>query len=111
MSIFKSTTDFTTDFIDKLDDYGLNKRADTFSGRFRPYLWVYSRLRRSHKRADPKIPRNLRDYKAFERVKTLRSLENYDFSSIFEMTNPENQVQCLNSIMISVFHNSVPLKR
>jgi hypothetical protein len=45
-----------------------------------------------------------RDYKAFELGKTLCSLENYDFSPIFK-------VQCLNSIITSVFHDFVPLKR
>jgi hypothetical protein len=44
-----------------------------------------------------------RDYKAFDPIKTRRSLESHYFSPIFGMSDLDKQVRHFNSIILSVF--------
>ena len=43
--------------------------------------------------------------------KICSSLKSFDFSSIFRLVDPDEQVKYLNSIIVSVFQENVPLKR
>jgi Reverse transcriptase (RNA-dependent DNA polymerase) len=56
-------------------------------------------------------PKFYRDYRAIDLTKTRCSLESQNFSHIFRMTDPDDQIQYFNSAIVSVFQDNVPLKR